>query len=630
MGIQRVFRSSCGLLLLALSGCNCEQRLVELVPQIVVTPSPLSFGTVPVGTVVELPLNVSNNGRGALVISSVMMQTPDDITVAPAAFTVDCGGHTRNVSEPSTIPFGNCASVIVRFNAAKSETLSNVVLIASNDPKNPLVKVPVTAMSPPANPQIQVCVLSATGTVVASQCSNLAATPPVIPTVAFGSLQDGQMMTRTLRILNHGNAPLHVTVIRMMSTSSDLGLAEVPSLPAVIAPNMSVDTEVTFDPKGTGAITGDVIIQSDDPAHGQVAVPVTATEEAPPMCMPPTASIAAKVGSNPVPAGGVLQDTTVTFKATASGGSASPSQYHWSIVAAPMGNTSMLTMSGATATLDCILPGTYEVGVVIEDSDGCSSAQATISVKVDPLPPTCGPATQFIYTIDEGGTLYEFFPNTTTLTTLGPANCPALSTANTMAVDRQGIAWVEYQDGSLYKVNPTTSPPTCYATSFNPSQTSSTGWGSAYVSDTAGSTTDTYFIAQSGVLDTINPTSLAVTRLGTFTGLTGVSATDEGELTGTSSAELYGFFPGTPWVLANLDKSTGAVISQQTIPVISNDIASPGNWAFASWGDDFWFFVGNGSNTSVFHYTASTGTTTKVFTKSVIIVGAGVSPCVMQ
>jgi len=63
------------------------------------------------------------------------------------------------------------------------------------------------------------------------------------------------------------------------------------------------------------------------------------------------------------------------------------------------------------------------------------------------------------------------------------------------------------------------------------------------------------------------------------------------------------------------------------LTIIGTTITTPGNWAFASWGNDFWFFVGGGTSTDVFHYSAATAMTTLATTSTAIIVGASVSPC---
>jgi len=346
-----------------------------------------------------------------------------------------------------------------------------------------------------------------------------------------------------------------------------------------------------------------------------------------PGCIPPSAVLSAAVGQTPLGSSPVLQGTTVTFSVGVTAGSSSVSSYTWSLLSAPTGSGTQIVNNGPTASLDAARAGTYIVGVVVNDSDGCMSTQATTSITVAAPPPACGATTDYIFALDEAGTLYQFVPSTLAFTSVGAIGCSAFepsSTVNTMAVDGQNIAWVEYEDGNVYKVDTATLQ--CYPTGFNPASVANAGWGSSFVDDTAGSAAETFYIAVSNSLETINTTTLAVSNVAAFSGIT-LSATDVPELTGTSSAELYGFFPGTTWVLGNINRTTGVITGPIDLTIIGTTITTPGNWAFASWGNDFWFFVGGGTSTDVFHYSAATAMTTLATTSTAIIVGASVSPC---
>ncbi len=98
------------------------------------------------------------------------------------------------------------------------------------------------------------------------------------------------------------------------------------------------------------------------------------------------------------------------------------------------------------------------------------------------------------------------------------------------------------------------------------------------------------------------------------------------ELTGTGDARLFGAFEGTPYDVAQIEKTDAKILSEAMQTAI-NYAPDTSNFAFAFWGGDFWLFVGPGTSTDVFHYVVSTGVTTKVKTVSFEIVGAGVSTC---
>jgi hypothetical protein len=341
----------------------------------------------------------------------------------------------------------------------------------------------------------------------------------------------------------------------------------------------------------------------------------------PETCTPPSATLTATAGSTPVTAA-VPLDTTVELAAHVTGGSSAVAGYAWSLTSAPGGNTSQISSHGGSATLDCTVAGTYVVSVVAHDSDGCTSEPATFSIGVTSTLPTCGSAEATIFVVDESSVLYSFSPSTLAFTSLGAFSCNTTSTVNTMAVDGQGTAWVEYQDGELFKVNTTTLA--CTATSFSTTSVTSDGWGSCFATNEPSGTGDTFYIAENSELQTINTTTLAVSTVATITGITSTT-TLEPELTSTTSGELYGLFP-SPWTVGLINRTTGAVTNTVAISLIATDVPTAGNWAFASSGSDFWIFAGGGTSTDVFHLT-STGTTLATSTTAAIV-GASPAPCV--
>ena len=113
----------------------------------------------------------------------------------------------------------------------------------------------------------------------------------------------------------------------------------------------------------------------------------------------------------------------------------------------------------------------------------------------------------------------------------------------------------------------------------------------------------------------------SLSKVGNYSGgLTGAA-----ELTGTGDARLYGFFTGTPVIVAEIDKSNAAILTQAPQPTVN--IGS--GWAFAFWGGDFWLFTDPaGFSSQVDRYQPSSGMTTTVKTNvGTTIVGAGVSTC---
>jgi hypothetical protein len=166
----------------------------------------------------------------------------------------------------------------------------------------------------------------------------------------------------------------------------------------------------------------------------------------------------------------------------------------------------------------------------------------------------------------------------------------------------------------------------CSATSFAPNQQGMLTFGMGFVSNSAGSADETLFIAgitaeaANNMLATLDPTTLVVSPVQLIAG--------SPELTGTGSAELWGFFPETasPRV-ARLNKTTGASDPIYPLPDLAGE---PAAWAFAFWGGDFWVFLmrQTDQDTGVYRVKGTDGTmTVALATTGRRIVGAGVSTC---
>jgi hypothetical protein len=224
-------------------------------------------------------------------------------------------------------------------------------------------------------------------------------------------------------------------------------------------------------------------------------------------------------------------------------------------------------------------------------------------------------------------------------------------TPNSMAVDREGNAWVNYvaanpitgkpTGGSIFKVTIATGD--CAATNI----TLTSGWyqlGMGFSTVSATDTTDTLYVAATGSasaaacvglggggggttskgLGSLDTDAGTLTPIGVFTGdLAGQSA----ELTGTGDGRLFGFFVDSPVKVAQIDKGSGATSNE----VSMTGVACPSAWAFSFWGGDFYLYTSpdGTTNSTVTHYTTADGgiDTSYVANAGFVIVGAGVSTC---
>jgi hypothetical protein len=242
----------------------------------------------------------------------------------------------------------------------------------------------------------------------------------------------------------------------------------------------------------------------------------------------------------------------------------------------------------------------------------------------------CSEAAKLVYVVTDQNALYSFAPDKLTFTSIGTLSCPSgVATPNSMAVDRSGTAWVNFSDGSLFKVS--TTDASCTATSFQPGQSGFGRFGMAFATNSATSQDETlYVVGIEGLaggkgLAKIDLLTMVLTTIGDFSGnLQGQGA----ELTGTGDGRLFGFFTTSPYAtLAQIDKSTGATSAAQTL----NGVSTGNAWAFSFWGGDFWFYTASGlSPSTVTRKQTSTDGSLSTAKKDVggfRIVGAGVSTC---
>ncbi len=243
------------------------------------------------------------------------------------------------------------------------------------------------------------------------------------------------------------------------------------------------------------------------------------------------------------------------------------------------------------------------------------------------MPPGCAAAAQYVYVIDVDGGMYQFDPPNLTFTQVGTVSC-ASTQLFSMAVDRNAVAWVLAQDGTIVRYD--IDAKTCAPTTFAPSQHGFFTFGMGFATDAVGSTSETLYVTDDELqnpasghgLAKIDTTSLTLTPIGQYDQLTGLTA----EMTGTGNAQLFAAFEGTPYTVAEIDEQTAHIISTAPQTSISYPAGST-SLAFAAWGGDFWLFVGPGGTTDVYQYQPCTKATTKRKTVQFEIVGAGVSTC---
>lgn len=250
-----------------------------------------------------------------------------------------------------------------------------------------------------------------------------------------------------------------------------------------------------------------------------------------------------------------------------------------------------------------------------------------------PLPPPdeCAAEARWIYLVDSGNALLRFEPDTVTITSIGMLACAPGSTPFSMAVDRNATAYILHQDHRIYAAS--TADASCTSTPFVADQMGLELFGMGFVSNAPGSADETLFIAGGSALGIGSGRStLAYMTTADWT-LSGIGPVDGSpELTGTGTAELWGFFPdATPMAVRQIDKTNGATLREIDVSVVdTSGFGGAQAWAFAFWGGRYYiFYMGLlDTSTSIWRVDPATSGVDPVrMNIGYRIVGAGVSTC---
>ncbi len=317
---------------------------------------------------------------------------------------------------------------------------------------------------------------------------------------------------------------------------------------------------------------------------------------------------------------------------------------------------------GARTGLDVPVPPELDAGPDVEDAgpdvvdaapDVFDAAPDVVDAPPDappdaPIPYDCADAgVTYIYVITADNTLYSYYPPSGAFTSIGTIACPTASTdfPFSMAVDRQGIAYVVFQSGNLFRVS--TADASCTATSYVPTTIGSAQtFGMGYSADVT-DPGETLFVASDDVsvamptvpewLGDIDTTSFQLDTLGQFPHVIGSA-----ELTGTGDGRLFGFGVlnddsvdgGPPTLrLVQFDKTAPGTLLSETFLTLPAAQTSITDWAFSFWGGDFYFFTatnGNGPSTVSLYKPGGPPIANPILSLSQPIVGAGVSTCAPQ
>lgn len=251
---------------------------------------------------------------------------------------------------------------------------------------------------------------------------------------------------------------------------------------------------------------------------------------------------------------------------------------------------------------------------------------------------TCSDAAKLIYVLSDANDLYSFDPPTKVFKKIGALGCQTSMSPNSMAVDRDATAWVNYVQsdpfsgtdsaGSIYKVS--TKDASCEA---KPAVQLPNHWyrtGMGFSTNGAGDANETLYVTGTsgqlggGDAPGLGRIDMSAMKLVPIAQFSGTFAGQSAELTGTGDGRLYGYFTTSPVQVGEIDKTAATVKSPKTIP----NLTSVSAWAFSFWGGDFYLYAASFGDSSVTRYRPSDNTIeTYIQDVGFRIVGAGVSTC---
>ncbi|HEY8038188.1 MAG TPA: hypothetical protein VIF15_00265 [Polyangiaceae bacterium] len=238
-------------------------------------------------------------------------------------------------------------------------------------------------------------------------------------------------------------------------------------------------------------------------------------------------------------------------------------------------------------------------------------------------------ASTLVYVLTQDNQLYSFYPPTLGFLKIGDIACPSAGAVPfSMAVDRKGIAYSVFTDGSLFRLSTATAA--CQPTKFSPGQDGFITFGMGYAADTTGPG-ETLFVGEGNVTITPKPDSRGLASIDTtafalhFVGPFAPPIPGP-ELTGTGDGRLFGFYTnaaGSGSHIVEIDKASGKLAADSVLQV-----GTPQDgYAFAFWGGDFWVFTSSSTSSVITRFRPSDGSETAMGTTAIPIVGAGVSTC---
>ena len=217
-------------------------------------------------------------------------------------------------------------------------------------------------------------------------------------------------------------------------------------------------------------------------------------------------------------------------------------------------------------------------------------------------------------TQDSGSALYQFTPSTLSFARVGTINCTGNNVSldvYSMAIQRNGLLWLQLSDSKVYTYNISTAQCTQAAL---PGNQSGIYYDSFTFAKNVTDNSESLFISNSRTLTKFDVNSLMVSVVGNYTNGTYL------DLKGTNDGRLFGVysqgFTGGLLTLAlpQIDPTNAQFVSQYRLPPIN--ISNVNFVEYFPYQSNFFYLTSTVNNTFLYLYNPITNTTTNQTTLS--------------
>lgn len=229
--------------------------------------SSVDWGSVPAGMTLLKQFTVTNAGTGELRLTSFSATPVQPLLTGTTPMYFYFGGTPSQV-----LPAGQSGSLVMIFKPTVADTVYRSTLtISSTDPDENPYRIHLTGTSVASNTPVADVDLAVNGGLVANNGS-----------FAFGTVNSGTPVQKSLTIYNTGNAPLTITGATVTQPAGTPAGTQQPfsmwvTPPMILAPGASAGTWLNFAPTAVGTYHATVQLFSNDPDESPYTINVSGT-----------------------------------------------------------------------------------------------------------------------------------------------------------------------------------------------------------------------------------------------------------------------------------------------------------------------------------------------------------------